>query len=454
MAYARWRCPPSSRCRRPHRGRRAPTPARAAPSWTGSRPTCQGSRWRWIGWTPARTGRARSPARRSRTRSWPPTPSPAGCPGRRLRPVGSDRSSVVSGRRGAAVAAAAVAGSAAAVALRDPLRRARLARTARMWRLSARRGADWTAHRVRRAGASDERKAELDTRFVIRSAEDAARELGQMKGAMMKIGQLLGFILEGLPEDAQRALATLQADAPPMAPGLAASVVRRELGRGARAPLPPLDGGAGRGGQRRPGPPRGAARRPVRGGQGAVPRRRHGHPGRPRQRRGAVRPVLRVRPEGPRRPRARRRAPRADGRRARLPDRGRAPVRVRPQLPRPPVHHRAGRGRRAVDAAGAHDRVGGRGGVGRLPGHRGPRPTPTRRGGALPLRPGVDPPAGRLQRRPPPRQLPLPRRTAASPSSTSAWSSAGRPASGSACRPAWTPSSPTTPTASWRPWRR
>jgi predicted unusual protein kinase regulating ubiquinone biosynthesis (AarF/ABC1/UbiB family) len=138
---------------------------------------------------------------------------------------------VVSGRRGAAVAAAAVAGSAAAVALRDPFRRARLARTARMWRLSARRGADWTAHRVRRTGASDERKAELDTRFVIRSAEDAARELGQMKGAMMKIGQLLGFILEGLPEDAQRALATLQADAPPMAPGLAASVVRRELGQ-------------------------------------------------------------------------------------------------------------------------------------------------------------------------------------------------------------------------------
>ncbi len=137
----------------------------------------------------------------------------------------------MSGRRGAVVAVAAVAGSAAAVALRDPLRRARLARTARVWRLSARRGADWTAHRVRRAGASDERKAELDTRFVIRSAEDAARELGQMKGAMMKIGQLLGFILEGLPEDAQRALATLQADAPPMAPGLAASVVRRELGQ-------------------------------------------------------------------------------------------------------------------------------------------------------------------------------------------------------------------------------
>ena len=99
-----------------------------------------------------------------------------------------------------------------------------------MWRLSARRGTDWAAHRVRKVGASDERRAELDTRFVIRTAEDTARELGQMKGAMMKIGQLLGFILEGLPEEAQRALATLQADAPPMAPGLAASVVKTELG--------------------------------------------------------------------------------------------------------------------------------------------------------------------------------------------------------------------------------
>ena len=38
-----------------------------------------------------------------------------------------------------------------------------------VWRLSARRGADWTVHRVRRAGASEERRAELDARFVIRT---------------------------------------------------------------------------------------------------------------------------------------------------------------------------------------------------------------------------------------------------------------------------------------------
>jgi predicted unusual protein kinase regulating ubiquinone biosynthesis (AarF/ABC1/UbiB family) len=134
--------------------------------------------------------------------------------------------------KGRVAAGAAALGAAAATgaALADPLRRARLARSVRVWRLSARRGADWGIHRVRKSVASEAQKAALDTRFAIRTAEDTARELGQMKGAMMKVGQLLGFILEGLPDEAQRALATLQADAPPMAPGAAAAVVRGELG--------------------------------------------------------------------------------------------------------------------------------------------------------------------------------------------------------------------------------
>ncbi len=51
-----------------------------------------------------------------------------------------------------------------------------------------------------------------------------------MKGAMMKAGQMLSFLFEGLPEEAQRSLATLRADAPPMAPSLAAQVLADELG--------------------------------------------------------------------------------------------------------------------------------------------------------------------------------------------------------------------------------
>ncbi|MPY96298.1 MAG: AarF/ABC1/UbiB kinase family protein [Acidimicrobiia bacterium] len=111
--------------------------------------------------------------------------------------------------------------------------RLRASRSARLWLLGARRALGYVALRARharalRSGAVS--RAELDQRFVVRTAEDVARELGQMKGVMMKAGQLVSFIAETLPEDARAALATLQADAPPMAPELAEQVVEEELG--------------------------------------------------------------------------------------------------------------------------------------------------------------------------------------------------------------------------------
>jgi predicted unusual protein kinase regulating ubiquinone biosynthesis (AarF/ABC1/UbiB family) len=85
-------------------------------------------------------------------------------------------------------------------------------------------------HRVRRLFTHQDRRAALDDRFVIHTSADVARELGNMKGALMKFGQMLSFIVEALPPEAQTALATLQSDAPPMAPEAAAEVVRAELG--------------------------------------------------------------------------------------------------------------------------------------------------------------------------------------------------------------------------------
>jgi predicted unusual protein kinase regulating ubiquinone biosynthesis (AarF/ABC1/UbiB family) len=74
------------------------------------------------------------------------------------------------------------------------------------------------------------RREELETAYLIRSAEDVTRELGQMKGVAMKAGQLLSFLLDGLPPEARAALEQLQADAPPMAPELARRVVAEDLG--------------------------------------------------------------------------------------------------------------------------------------------------------------------------------------------------------------------------------
>ena len=107
----------------------------------------------------------------------------------------------------------------------------RLGRSARIWRLSARNSARFAVSRVRGIGSPAERRAQLDEEFAIRTAQDVARELGEMKGVLMKAGQLISFIVEALPDEAQAALATLQADAAPMAPSLAAGVVTGDLGR-------------------------------------------------------------------------------------------------------------------------------------------------------------------------------------------------------------------------------
>ncbi|MBI4933486.1 MAG: AarF/ABC1/UbiB kinase family protein [Actinobacteria bacterium] len=109
-------------------------------------------------------------------------------------------------------------------------RAVRLRRTLRVWRLTARNGIRFVAHRVRRAVTHESKRQDLDDQFAIRTSEDVARELGNMKGALMKFGQLLSFVVEALPLDAQQALSTLQSDAPPMAPATASAVVRAELG--------------------------------------------------------------------------------------------------------------------------------------------------------------------------------------------------------------------------------
>jgi predicted unusual protein kinase regulating ubiquinone biosynthesis (AarF/ABC1/UbiB family) len=107
----------------------------------------------------------------------------------------------------------------------------RFSRSAKIWRMSARNSTRFAVSKVRGIASDEERRAALDEQFAIRTAEDVAKELGEMKGVLMKAGQLISFIFEALPDEAQAALATLQADATPMAPSLAAGVVEGDLGK-------------------------------------------------------------------------------------------------------------------------------------------------------------------------------------------------------------------------------
>jgi predicted unusual protein kinase regulating ubiquinone biosynthesis (AarF/ABC1/UbiB family) len=84
--------------------------------------------------------------------------------------------------------------------------------------------------RVRMVFASRERKKHMDEKARVKTAEEAAALMGNMKGVFMKLGQIVSFADGALPPAAQQALSKLQQDAPPMDFQLARGVVEKELG--------------------------------------------------------------------------------------------------------------------------------------------------------------------------------------------------------------------------------
>ncbi|HEY5155754.1 MAG TPA: AarF/ABC1/UbiB kinase family protein [Acidimicrobiales bacterium] len=129
------------------------------------------------------------------------------------------------------VTAAAVVGRRRRQGVRGPVHHtSRVARNARLARLGVRTGGSLAAHQARRVFADAERREVLDTAFELKTAEQVAEALGQMKGALMKLGQMASYLDQGLPEHVRGALAELQTAAPPMSPELAAGMVRAELG--------------------------------------------------------------------------------------------------------------------------------------------------------------------------------------------------------------------------------
>ena len=103
-------------------------------------------------------------------------------------------------------------------------------RNGRLAAIGVRTGTREAVHRVRRATASPEHRTELDAAHQIRTAADVVSVLGELKGALMKIGQMASYLDDGLSQPVREALAALQQDAPPMAPELTAQIVREQLG--------------------------------------------------------------------------------------------------------------------------------------------------------------------------------------------------------------------------------
>lgn len=103
-------------------------------------------------------------------------------------------------------------------------------RRAELARMSGRVGRRAAVNRAKRVFAGAERREVLDEELQLHTAEEVARTLGQMKGALMKLGQLASFVDDGMPEPMRQALEQLQQSAPPMSAELSSSVIERELG--------------------------------------------------------------------------------------------------------------------------------------------------------------------------------------------------------------------------------
>jgi predicted unusual protein kinase regulating ubiquinone biosynthesis (AarF/ABC1/UbiB family) len=86
----------------------------------------------------------------------------------------------------------------------------------------------WTAARLPGRGAPDVRRHEA----MLRTADDVARTMGDMKGAAMKLGQVLSLMTGVVPDEFSSRLSSLHSQAPPMSFGLVESVFLRDYGRG------------------------------------------------------------------------------------------------------------------------------------------------------------------------------------------------------------------------------
>ena len=104
-------------------------------------------------------------------------------------------------------------------------------RRLQMGGLVARRAADRGFTKARSRLSSDETRRRLQADLERREAEDVVGALGEMKGALMKLGQMASYLDEGMPEPMRQALATLRSDAPPMPSDLALTEIERSLGR-------------------------------------------------------------------------------------------------------------------------------------------------------------------------------------------------------------------------------
>ena len=78
---------------------------------------------------------------------------------------------------------------------------------------------------------SSRSKEERQRQASLKTGEDVARTMGEMKGAAMKLGQVMSLMTGVVPEELSDRLSSLHSQAPPMAFGLVEQVFQEDFGR-------------------------------------------------------------------------------------------------------------------------------------------------------------------------------------------------------------------------------
>ena len=169
----------------------------------------------------------------------------------------------------------------------------RLARTGRFGGLVAGQGLRWATTQAANRVRSPERAEAATGERAAGLARELVNQLGHMRGAAMKIGQVLSTVdFTAIPpaerEEFKRTLAALRDDVPPLPFPKIERLLKTELGGSLSASFHRVRRGGVRRRLDRPGPPRGHARRRRGRREDPVPRHGRGRGDRPAQPRTAA----------------------------------------------------------------------------------------------------------------------------------------------------------------------
>src|ERR1700742_3011581 len=111
----------------------------------------------------------------------------------------------------------------------------RLARTARVGGLVTGQGLRWAGMRTANRVRTPERAAAAEQERTAALVKQLVDQLGQMRGAAMKVGQMISMVeFDGLPEEErdelQQKLAALRDDVPPVRFSELEKLMRKEFG--------------------------------------------------------------------------------------------------------------------------------------------------------------------------------------------------------------------------------